>query len=50
MFNDIGHPDLKERCLNLIKDLQLEADILTEKDKQAMREAKEAWDNEEAED
>ena len=33
MFTDIGHPDLKQRCLNVIADLQLEADILTEKDK-----------------
>ena len=43
MFNDIGHPDLKQRCLSVIKELQLEADILTEKDKQAIREAGEKY-------
>lgn len=43
MFTDIGHPDLKKRCLKVIEDLKLEADILTEKDKQMMKEANENW-------
>jgi hypothetical protein len=30
MFIDVGSPDLKERCLDIIRELKLEADVLTE--------------------
>ena len=33
VFADVGRPELQEKCLELIKQLKLDADILTEKDK-----------------
>jgi len=43
VFKDVGKPELKERCLELIKQLRLDADILTAKDKQEVDEAKAAY-------
>jgi len=40
VFQDVGRPELKERCLELIKQLRLDADLLTAKDKAEIDEAK----------
>jgi len=49
MFTDVGSPDLKERCLDVIKELKLEADVLTEGNLKTIGEAAANWKSEEAE-
>ena len=49
MFIDVGSPDLKERCLDVIRELKLEADVLTEGQLKTIGEAASNWKTEEAE-
>ena len=43
MFSDIGSPDLKERCLDVIRELKLEADILMQENHKNIGEAATSW-------
>lgn len=44
VFKDIGRPDLKERCLEVIRKLQLDSSILTENDKSEINDAKQNYE------
>ena len=44
IFTDIGRPELKERCLELIARLKIDAEILTKENKQTINEAKNKYD------
>jgi len=46
---DIGNPDLKEKCLDVIKELKIEADVLMAENHKVIGEAAASWKFEEAE-
>lgn len=37
VFYDIGRPELKERCLEVIKKLELEKNVLSEEDREELK-------------
>ena len=43
MFADINYPDLKKRCLDVITQLKLDADLLVEENMKAIQGANETW-------
>lgn len=49
MFADVNYPDLKKRCLDVITQLKLDADILVEENIKAIYGANESWNILEAE-
>jgi len=49
MFTDVGNSDLKEKCLDVIKQLKLEADFLMQENYKVVGEAAANWRFEEAE-
>ena len=49
MFTDVGNTDLKEKCLDVIKELKLEADLLMQENYKSIGEAAANWKFEEAE-
>jgi hypothetical protein len=44
IFVDVGRPDLKERCLELIERLKIDANILTSEDFKDIKDAKRAYE------
>ena len=49
VFGDIKNDNLKNRCLDVIQELKLEADTLEEKNRKAIEESQERWADEEGE-
>ena len=49
MFTDVGNTDLKEKCVDVIKELKLEADVLMQENYKSIGEAAANWRFEEAE-
>jgi hypothetical protein len=43
IFADVDYPDLKRRCLDVIKQLQIDADILINENFKAIQGAEEGW-------
>jgi len=49
VFADIKNDNLRTRCLDVIRELHLEADTLIEKNRGAIEETQARWSNEEGE-